>query len=97
MKVPAFEVAMNEMVSTGSDADSLIPFRICAIGSLLIYSTSVLNFRIPLGYEIYPCRKTVYTPMDTGFIVTSVQYRCVNGEVLTICHILPSSTGNKLH
>jgi len=72
MKVPTFEVAMNQMTSMGSDVDSLVPFRICAIGSLLIYSMSVLNFHIPLGDEIYPSRKTVYTPMDTNFIVSGV-------------------------
>jgi len=96
MEVPAFEAGMNQMTLMGSNVDSLVPFRICAIGSLLIYGTSVLDFRIPLRDEIYPCRKTVYTPMDTNFIVTEVQYRFVNSEVLTICHILPSSTGNKL-
>jgi len=69
MKVPAFEVAINQMASMGRVVDSLVPFRICTIGSLLIYSTSVLNFRILLGDEIYPCRETVYAPMDTSFYI----------------------------
>jgi len=47
MKVPAFEVAMNQMASMESDVDSLVPFRICTIGSLLIYSESVLKLSHP--------------------------------------------------